>query len=126
MSAIDSLDHHRHPQSRGRRGVRRVSATREKREHAKLIRFTAAELARVAERARLAGRPVACYIRESSLGPAPRVRPTGFNDAVIRTLARLASSLPQLAKQANDQQLAAAADFDSAVEDVLTLIRELD
>ena len=98
----------------------------DKREHAKLIRFTAGELHRVTERARLAGRPVACYIREASLGPAPRVRPTGFSDSAIRTLARLATSLPHLAQLARDQHLPAATDFDTAVDDVLTLIRELD
>lgn len=103
-----------------------MSSKTAKREHQKLIRFTAAELARVMNRARLAGRPVACYIREASLGPAPRARPTEFSDSVIRMLARLATSLPQLAQQAKHEHLAAATDFDAAVDDVLTLIRELD
>ena len=114
------------PRSHAPRRATTASAAREKREHAKLIRFTAAELHRVAERARLAGRPVACYIREASLGPAPRVRPTGFSDSVIRTLARLATSLPHLAQQAREHRLATGTDFDAAVDDVLTLIRELD
>lgn len=118
------------PQARGPRQPRAASAYQsrrpEKREHPKLIRFTAAELHRVNDRARLAGRPVACYIREASLGPAPRARPTELSDSLIRTLAQLAASLAQLAQQARDQQLAGAAGFEAAVDDVLTLIRDLD
>lgn len=114
------------PRLHPRRRPTTAGAAPEKREYAKLIRFTDAELQRVIDRARVAGRPVACYIRESSLGPAPRARPTEFSDSVIRTLARIGTSLPQLAQLAREQQLAGATEFAAAVDDVLVLIRELD
>lgn len=126
MPAVAASPEVTRPRARRTRKARRGAATQAKREHPKLIRFTAAELARVRERARLAGRPMACYIREASLGPAPRVRRTEFSDSVIRTLARLATSLTTLAQHARDQHLADAAHFEAAVDDVLALIRELD
>ena len=98
----------------------------EKRSCAKLIRFTPDELGLVAERARLSGRPVACYIRESSLGPSPRIRRTDLNDSLIRTLAQVASRLTSLAAAAKEQRLAGAAEFETAVSDVLNVIRSLD
>ena len=100
----------------------RASTTRR---HAKLIRFTAAELARVLERARLSGRPPACYIRESSLGPAPRARRTEFSDEMIRALTRVATQLAALAHVAHERHGEQSAEFDAAVTDVLALIREL-
>ena len=92
----------------------------------KLIRFTGDELRLVTERARVSGRPVACYIRESSLGPAPRVRRTDLNDSLIRTLAQVANRLTSLAATAKEQQLSGAAEFENAVSDVLDVIRSLD
>ena len=71
--------------------------TRETRTCVKLIRLSAAELQIVTERARVSGRPVACYIRESSLGPTPRARRTDLNDSLIRTLAQVATRLTSLA-----------------------------
>ena len=92
----------------------------------KLIRFSPEELLLVTERARSSGRPVASYIRESSLGAAPRVRRTDLNDSLIRTLAQVASRLTSLGATARAQQLSGAAEFDAAVSDVLGVIRSLD
>lgn len=92
----------------------------------KLIRFTPAELRLVVDRARASGRPVACYIREASLGASPRVRRTDLNDSLIRALAHVATDLTKLAATANDQQLSGAAEFETAVSDVLDVIRSLD
>ena len=100
--------------------------TESKRTCPRLIRFSTAELETVTERARVSGRPVACYIRESSLGPSPRVRRTDLNDSLIRTLAQVASRLTSLAATAKEQQLAGAAEFETAVSEVLDVIRSLD
>ena len=110
----------------GHRAEGKDSGTESKRTCPKLIRFSIAELETVTARARVSGRPVACYIRESSLGPAPRVRRTDLNDSLIRTLAHVASRLTSLAATAKEQQLSSAAEFENAVSDVLDIIRNLD
>ena len=96
------------------------------RNHPKLIRFTQSELQEVTERARVRGRPVACYIRESSLGVSPRVRRTELNDSLIRALARTADQLTRLAAAASAAELRDAPAFAQTVTDVLDLIRDLD
>lgn len=98
----------------------------DKRTCPKLIRFSPDELQRVTERARVSGRPVACYIRESSLGSSPRARRTDLSDSVIRALAQVANQLTSLVAVARLQQFAGANDFERAVSDVLTVIRDLD
>ena len=98
----------------------------EKRDQPKLIRYSAAELAIVIQRARDCGRPVAKFIRESSLGPGPRARRSNMNDQLIRRLAETASCLQRLSVQAKENQLPAAADFDNAIRDVLDFIRVID
>ena len=98
----------------------------DKRTCPKLIRFSPDELRLVAERARVSGRPVACYIRESSLGSSPRARRTDLNDSLIRALSQVASRLMSLAATAKEQQLSGAAEFENAVSDVLDVIRSLD
>ena len=110
----------------GQRAKTKYSGTASKRTCPKLIRFSIAELETVAARARVSGRPVACYIREASLGPAPRVRRTDLNDSLIRTLAHVAGRLTSLAATAKEQQLSSAAEFENAVSDVLDAIRSLD
>lgn len=103
-----------------------LSTRPETRSRPKLIRFTPSELQEVAERARVRGRPVACYIRESSLGTSPRVRRTELNDSLIRALARVADQLTRLAARASAAGLNDASIFAQTVTDVLDLIRELD
>ena len=103
-----------------------LSTPAETRNRPKLIRYTHAELQEVTERARLRGRPVACYIRESSLGASPRVRRTELNDSLIRALARVADQLTRLAAAADATGLQDAPAFAQTVPDVLELIRDLD
>ena len=103
-----------------------LSTPAETRNRPKLIRFTQSELQEVAERARLRGRPVACYIRESSLGVSPRVRRTELNDSLIRALARVADQLTRLAAAADAAGMHDAPAFAQTVTDVLDLIRDLD
>jgi hypothetical protein len=98
----------------------------ETRSRPKLIRFTPSELQEVVGRARARGRPVACYIRESSLGASPRVRRAELNDSLIRALARVADQLTRLAAAADTAGLNDAPIFARTVTDVLDLIHELD
>lgn len=97
-----------------------------RREYTKLIRFRADELDLVRERARAAGRPVACFVRESSIGSTPRARRSDFNDVLIHQLARVGGHLNVLAKVAREHDMPRAAEFDQAVQEVLDVIRQID
>ena len=97
-----------------------------KRSCPKLVRFTSDELTVVTERARASGRPVACYIREASLGTTPRARRTPASDDLIRRLARLGNQLTALARAAREQQLAGADEFEGSLTDLLEVIRQID
>jgi hypothetical protein len=110
----------RNPESKGK------WATCERRTSTKLIRFSTDELELVINRARSAARPVACYIREASLGPAPRARRAGLSDAVIRTLSQIATRLSLLATEAKNHHLAQADEFQQAVSEVLDIVREVE
>lgn len=102
------------------------SAEVQRREHTKLIRFSADELKLVAERARAAGRPVACFVRESSIGSTPRARRSELSDVLTRHLSRVARRLTDLSKVAKEHDLPRAAEFDHAVQEVLDAIRQID
>jgi len=111
--------------------VRDVRAERAKRATelricAKLIRFNPQELQIAVDRARAAGRPVACYVREASQGVSPRMRKTELSDPVIRALARIGNQLRELSRTATEQRLPSAPDFEHAVGEVLNVIRVLD
>jgi hypothetical protein len=110
------------------RNVRAESAKRAttRRTCAKLIRFSPEELRTVIGRARSAGRPVACYVREASQGGSPRARRTELSDPVIRALSRVGNQLRVLSREATEQRLPCAADFEHAVGEVLNVIRALD
>jgi hypothetical protein len=103
-----------------------TGAPNSRRTSTKLIRFSPEELQLAVNRARTAGRPVACYIRESSLGPAPRARRAALSDAVIRTLGQVATRLSLLAAEAKDHRLAQADEFQQAVSEVLDIVREVE
>lgn len=92
----------------------------------KLIRFTSEELDAVAGRAAAAGRPVACFIRESAVGQKPKARPGTLSDTLIRELARVATRLAALVTSANVAGLPNAADFDATVRDLLDTIRGIE
>ena len=98
----------------------------ERRKRAKLVRFNSDELRIVVDRARTAGRPAACFIREAALGYSPRVRKTELTDSLIRVLSRVATRLGTLSQLATEQQLDGAEDFQRAVNEVLAIIRSLD
>ena len=92
----------------------------------KLIRFTPAELARVNERARAAGQPVACYIRDISVGARRKASSVSLGGPIIHSLARVATQLRGLREAAVQRALPEAADFGAAVEDLLALIQRID
>lgn len=92
----------------------------------KLVRFTPAELEDVTTRARICGRPVACYIREVSLGRRPRGTNAIMSSSVIRELAGVATRLRGLGLVAAERDLPEAAEFDAALEEVLQFIRRVD
>lgn len=71
------------------------------RPHKRLIRFTDDELALLRERARAAGRPLARYVRETSLGVVPQVPREAADAELIRQLGRIGNNLTQLAREAN-------------------------
>jgi hypothetical protein len=102
------------------------AARRGKRDNPKLIRYSAAELSIVAQRARDSGRPVARFIREASLGAAPRARRTAVSDVIIRQLARVANHLTELSRVATEANLARAEEFEKAVGEVLEIIRVIE
>jgi hypothetical protein len=102
------------------------SEQRQRRKFTKLIRFSSDELRVVVDRARAAGRPVASFIRESSIGSTPRARRSEMSDVLIRHLSRIASHLSGLSSAAKQQDLPRAIEFERAVEDVLETIRQID
>jgi hypothetical protein len=103
-----------------------VAVNGERRSIAKLIRFTPSELERVVDQAQASGRPVACFIREASLGSRPRMKNGTVGDTVIHHLARLGTRLRALACTAKEQNLPAAAEFDAALAELLDTIRQID
>ena len=104
---------------------RREASAEARRTEAKLIRFSPAELDAVIDRARSVGRPVACYIRETAIGTAAtRARRAGITEALIRSLARSATLLTELATEAHG--LPSEPHFRAAVNELLALVRELD
>ena len=106
------------------RSFRRPAAGR--RTCTKLVRFTPAELEDVTTRARICGRPVACYIREVSLGRRPRGTNAIMSSSVLRELAGVATRLRGLGLVAAERDLPEAAEFDAALEEVLQFIRRVD
>lgn len=113
-------------QSKSRADSRNQASGKQRRACTKLIRLSFEELQLVTERARAGRRPVACYIHESSLGPSPRARRTDLTESLVRALARVATRLTPLAIVAKKEQLSGAVEFETAISDLLAVIRDLD
>jgi hypothetical protein len=73
----------------------------------------------------MCGRPVACYIREASLGRRLKAAGSPLRDSLVRQPATTATRLRGLAHAAAEHQLPEAPDFDAALHDLLTLIRRI-
>ena len=99
----------------------------ERRTAAKLIRFTPSELERVLDQAKASGRPVASFIREAALGSRPRMKSgSTVGDAIVPQLARLGTRLGPLARAAAEHDLPNAADFNTALAELLATIRQIE
>lgn len=101
-------------------------APRMKRTAARLVRFTPDELKAVSARAHECGRPVACYIRETALGAAPRAQRAQRSADLIRRLTRLGNRLVELGQAARQRELPNAADFEAELAALLDVIREIE
>jgi Bacterial mobilisation protein (MobC) len=91
-----------------------------------MIRYREAEAVAVRERASVCGLPLARYVREVSLGAAPRERRHRSVDALIRQLARIGSNLNQLAHEAHARdQYPMEARVDATLAELRTAIRQV-
>jgi mobilization protein NikA len=90
------------------------------------IRYKAVEWAAIVEQARSCGRPPARYVRETSLGSAPKPRRGRQNDDVIHELGRIGASLSQLVSTAHESGAGAHRDrIEAVLADLLTAVRRL-
>lgn len=103
----------------------RDAAVADRRSCKKLVRYSSSELQRVNERARACGRPVACFIREISVGSRTRGVRSPLNDQLVANLARVGTRLRELATNAAEHQLPGAADYSSALDGLLSLIDQI-
>lgn len=106
--------------------VRTSTLSPARRTAAKLIRYTPEELTRVTDRARACGRPVACYVRECSLGAVPKARHAYGNAEVIRALARIGNVLAELNRVADTDSLTWSAEVRMALEELLATIGRIE
>jgi hypothetical protein len=90
------------------------------------IRYTRLEWAAIVDRARACGRPPARYVREASLGTAPRARRGYENDQLIRELGRIGTVLNQLASAARDPGITPNHErLEAALAELLAAVRRL-
>lgn len=90
------------------------------------IRYTSAEWEAIVECAQACGKPPAEYVRDTSIGAAPKVRHGWENEAVIRELGRIGTALAGLARAAKETgALPEAATLDAALAEVLGAVRRL-
>jgi hypothetical protein len=91
-----------------------------------VIRYHAAEVTAVRERARICGAPLARYVRDVSLGAIPRERRQRATDEAIRHLARIGNNLNQLAREANSaDRFPMEARIDAAVDELRRVLVQL-
>ena len=90
------------------------------------IRYTTAEWQAITQRARLCGKPPARYVREVSLGAAPRPRSSEANAELIRELGRIGTALTQLAVPVRQGGSRPSADaIDATLAEILSVVRRL-
>ena len=90
------------------------------------IRYTSVEWNIITERARLCGKAPARYVRETSLGVTPKVRSAQTDAALIRELGQIGTALTRLASMAKEQGVIGhAANLDSVLEEILSVVRRL-
>ena len=106
--------------------ARKPPTVKERRARTVLIRLSESEMERARDRARAAGRPLACFIREAALGSAPRHRHVAVNELLVHRLARLGVLLRDVSTAANRAGLADTQAVDAALEALLDTIRAVD
>jgi hypothetical protein len=78
------------------------------------------------EHARTCGRPPARYVREASLGSAPKVRRGREHDDLIHELGRIGTSLNRLANTAKTEgTVSQQVRVEAALSDLLAAVRRL-
>lgn len=90
------------------------------------IRYTTAEWASIVQRARASRRPPARYVRETSLGAAPKTGHNRQNDDLIHELGRIGTTLSRLASQAKESAvLSEQATIETTLAELLAAVRRL-
>lgn len=102
-------------------------AAHSRRREPRKIRYSDAEWAIIAGRARECGRAPARYVREVSLGAVPKARRSHANAELIRELGRVCNVLTQVAGALRESDAAAeAVAIEHALAELLTVVRRLD
>jgi hypothetical protein len=90
------------------------------------IRYTPAEWALIVVQAQATGRPPARYIREASLGAAPKARRNRENDEMIRELGRIGTALTHLARLAKESgRIPEQSGIETTLHELLASVRRL-
>ena len=84
------------------------------------------EWAAIVDHARACGRPPARYVREASLGSAPKARRGREHDDLVHELGRIGTSLSRLASTAKTEgALSQQERVEAALSDLLAAVRRL-
>lgn len=76
--------------------------------------------------AQATGRPPARYVREASLGAAPKARRNRENDEMIRELGRIGTALTHLARLAKESgRIPEHSAIETALQELLATVRRL-
>jgi hypothetical protein len=90
------------------------------------IRYTPAEWAIIVGQAQATGRPPARYVREASLGAAPKARRNRESDEVIRELGRIGTALTHLARLAKESgRIPEQSAIETTLQELLASVRRL-
>lgn len=90
------------------------------------IRYSSVEWAVIVEQARSCGRPPARYVRETSLGSAPKARRSRENDGLIHELGRIGTSLSRLVAEARESPATSHQDrIEAILADLIAAVRRL-
>ena len=104
-----------------------VGTGQSRRREPRKIRYSDAEWAIIAGRARECGRAPARYVREVSLGAVPKARRSHANAELVRELGRVANVLTQVAGTLRESAAGAeAVVIEHALAELFTVVRRLD
>ena len=90
------------------------------------IRYSSDEWTMIVEQARSCGRPPARYVRETSLGSAPKARRSRENDGLIHELGRIGTSLTRLVAEAGESPAVSHQEtIEAVLADLVAAVRRL-